>query len=68
MTGPLHKENKLGADVTGRWSLVFVFLLEQELDMPVSLCARSGSAPVAAGLGPSLASPSVPVPPVSGRP
>lgn len=45
MTGPFHKENKIGADVTGRWSLVFVVffragLSRQQLEMPVSLLCK----------------------------
>lgn len=37
MAGPFHKENKMGADVSGRWSLGVVFLSEQDS------AGRSGS-------------------------
>lgn len=67
MTGPFHKENKIVADVTGRWCFVFLFLLEQ--DSPgmgwkwlwIS-SARAGSHPVDGGAVSFLTSPSLPFP------
>lgn len=67
MTGPFHKENKIVADVTGRWCFDFLFLLEQ--DSPgmgwkwlwIS-SAHSGSHPVDGGAVSFLTSPSLPFP------
>lgn len=45
MTGPFHKENKIGADVTGSWSFVVVFLLEQDSPGKSWQCLRLWECP-----------------------